>query len=100
MPRVFPAFADLPLRDKGLVVVSIPVLSLLIVLAAMVFVQREEHQAERLVRHSMDVRQNMQLAPGRGEIGLVLDGDFKPVARASGRHVVQAAAPEKFRLPA
>ena len=44
MPRLLPAFTDLPLRAKGLVVVSIPVLSLLIVLAAMVFVQREEQR--------------------------------------------------------
>src|SRR5437660_10445832 len=62
MPRSLPAFTDLPLREKGLVVVSIPALSLLIVLAAMVFVQHEEQQAERLVRHTMEVRQNLQLA--------------------------------------
>src|SRR5690348_12750994 len=62
MPRLSSAFTNLPLRDKGLVVVAIPVLALLVVLAAMVFVQREEQQAERLVQHSMEVRQNMQLA--------------------------------------
>jgi len=62
MPRLLPSFTNLPLRDKGLVVVSIPVLSLVIVLAAMVFVQREEQQAERLVQHSMEVRRDLQLA--------------------------------------
>jgi PAS domain S-box-containing protein len=62
MPRLFTAFANLRLRDKGLIVVSIPVLALLIVLAALVFVQREEQQAERLVQHSLEVRQNTQLA--------------------------------------
>src|SRR5215471_18252867 len=56
------AFSNLPLRDKGLVVVSVPVVALLIVLAGMVFVQREEQQAERLLQHTMDVRQNLQLA--------------------------------------
>ena len=62
MPRLFPAFSNLRLRDKGLIVVSIPVLALLIVLAVLVFVQREEQQAEKLVQHSMEVRQNTQIA--------------------------------------
>ena len=43
----FRAFSDLPLRQKGLVVVAIPVVSLLVVLAAMVFVQRAQQEAER-----------------------------------------------------
>ena len=62
MSRLLSAFTNLPLRAKGLVVVSIPVVSLLIVLAAMVFAQREGHQAERLVEHTLEVRQNLQLA--------------------------------------
>jgi PAS domain S-box-containing protein len=62
MPRVLPSFADLPLRDKGLVVVSIPVLALLVALVALTAVQREEQQAERLVQHSREVRESLQLA--------------------------------------
>src|SRR6266542_684175 len=62
MKRRLPSFADLPLRDKGLVVVSIPVLALLLALTAMVFVQRAQQEAERLVRHTQDVRQKLQVA--------------------------------------
>jgi PAS domain S-box-containing protein len=62
MPRVAPRFSNLPLRDKGLIVVSIPVFALLVVLAAMVLVQREEQLAEQLVRHSLEVRQQLRLA--------------------------------------
>jgi PAS domain S-box-containing protein len=62
MSGAFPAFSNLPLRDKGLVVVAVPVLALLIVLVAMVLVQREEQQAEHALQHTMDIRQNLQLA--------------------------------------
>jgi PAS domain S-box-containing protein len=61
MRRLLPAFADLPLRQKGLVLVAIPVLALLIVLAALVAVQHDEQEAERWVRHTFEVRQNLQL---------------------------------------
>lgn len=64
------AFSNLRLRDKGLIVVSIPVLALLIVLAAVVFVQREEQQAQRLVQHSMEIRQNTQMA-----LTLIIDAE-------------------------
>src|SRR5262245_54163664 len=62
MPRASSAFSNLPLRDKGLVVVAVPVVALLIVLAGLVQVQREEQQAARSLQHTMDVRQNLQLA--------------------------------------
>ena len=49
--------------------------------------------------------QHVQASPGRGTIGFVLDADLepvwlRPVWGASGRHVVQAAAPGRFRSPA
>jgi PAS domain S-box-containing protein len=62
MKRGWPAFSNFPLRDKGLVVVSLPVLALLIALSAMVFMQRAQQEAERLVRHTQEVRQKLQLA--------------------------------------
>ncbi len=61
MSRLFPAFADLPVRSKGLVVVAIPVLALLTVLTALLFTMREEQDAERWVRHTLEVRQDLQL---------------------------------------
>src|SRR5579872_5805114 len=62
MGRLFPAFADLPVRTKGLVVVAIPVLALLTALTALLFTMREEQDAERWVRHTLDVRQDLQVA--------------------------------------
>jgi PAS domain S-box-containing protein len=62
MSRAAPAFADLPIRTKGMVVVAIPVLALLVMLAAVLFVQRDEQDAERWVRHTLEVRQDLQLA--------------------------------------
>ena len=60
--RRWPGFTNLPLREKGLVVVSIPVVALLAALTAAVFVQRAQQSAEQVVRHTQDVRQRMQLA--------------------------------------
>src|SRR5579862_876524 len=62
MNRRFPAFADLPVRTKGLVVVAIPVLALLTALTALLFTMREEQDAERWVRHTLEVRQDLQVA--------------------------------------
>ena len=40
------------------------------------------------------------LPPAAARKDFLLDVDVKPAAGASGRHVVQAAAPGTFRLPA
>ena len=44
--------------------------------------------------------EHLELPAGGSAKRLLLDVDVKPVAGASGRHVVQAAAPGTFRLPA
>src|SRR5262249_21096770 len=44
--------------------------------------------------------EHVELPAGGGAKRLLLDVDVKPASGASGRHVVQAAAPEMFRLPA
>jgi PAS domain S-box-containing protein len=62
MRRILPAFADLSVGGKGLVVVSIPVIALLIVLTAVFLAEREEQAAEHLVRHTLEVRQDLQVA--------------------------------------
>ena len=62
MNRGGPPLSNLRLREKGLVVVTIPVLALLIALSAMVFLQRAQQEAERLIRHTQDLRQKLQLA--------------------------------------
>src|SRR5262249_60718463 len=44
--------------------------------------------------------EHLELPAGGGAKRFLLDVDVKPVSDASGRHVVQAAAPGTFRLPA
>jgi len=44
--------------------------------------------------------QDMQASPRGGAVGFLLDDNVKPVVDASGRRVVQAAAPKRFRRQA
>ena len=47
-----------------------------------------------------ELAQHLELPAGCGAKRLLLDADVKPVSGASGRRVVQSAAPGTFRLPA
>jgi PAS domain S-box-containing protein len=58
---VLPAFSDLSLRQKGLVLVSVPVVTLLALLVNLITVERQARQADDWVRHTFEVRQNLQL---------------------------------------
>jgi hypothetical protein len=47
-----------------------------------------------------ELAEHVEPAAGNGAKGFLFDINVKPASGASGRHVVQAAAPETFRLPA
>jgi hypothetical protein len=59
--------------------------------------QRGDLPAEEAERK---LAEHLELAAGGSAKRLLFDVDVKPASGASGRHVVQAAAPETFRLPA
>jgi len=54
------AWADLPVRTKGLVVVAIPLGALLVAIAALYFLQRAQIQAEARVKNTLEVRAKIQ----------------------------------------
>ena len=51
-----------------------------------------------IVQSEGDLAQRIERLAGRADIGLGLDGDFKPRAVASGRHGVQRVAPRNVSI--
>jgi len=74
-------FRDLPLSIKGLAVVAIPITALISVAFSFFLVQRENQHAERWVKHSLEVRSQVQIVHTRleeaetGVLGYLLTRD-------------------------
>lgn len=62
--RVAEAWADLPLRRKGLVVLAIPLFALLVAILSFYLLQRQQQEAEARVKHTLEIRDKIQQVQG------------------------------------
>jgi PAS domain S-box-containing protein len=77
------AWADLPLRSKGLVVVAIPLLALLLATALFGMAMAQDRRAQAAVRHTMEVERQIaqvRILVQAGVTGYVLTGERQYLA--------------------
>ena len=77
------AWADLPLRSKGLVVVAIPLLALLLATALFGMAMAQDRRAQAAVRHTMEVEREIaqvRILVQAGVTGYVLTGQRQYLA--------------------
>lgn len=63
-PRIAQAWANLPLRGKGLVVVALPLVALLVATAAYTLLQRQLANVEARVKRTLEIRDKIQQVQG------------------------------------
>lgn len=62
--RVAEAWANLPLRRKGLVVLAIPLFALLVAILSFYLLQRQQQEAEARVKRTLEIRDKIQQVQG------------------------------------